>query len=117
MLGETDYPCMYDDVVGAVTIVVGVVLLAKHIPVWGGSALPIVGAGTAPLLLGLYQLFAARQYHRGSSNPYRHSGSNPTAEEMYHFVKAAGWGTAGCPHGLSNCLVTVPSHRETELGN
>ncbi|GAA1640624.1 hypothetical protein GCM10009744_33110 [Kribbella alba] len=51
-------------VVGAVTIVVGVVLLAKHIPVLGASALPIVGAGTAPLLMGLRQLFAARQDHR-----------------------------------------------------
>jgi hypothetical protein len=46
-------------------IVVGVVLLAKHIPVWGVSALPIVGAGTAPLLFGLYELFAARQDRRG----------------------------------------------------
>jgi predicted phage tail protein len=51
-------------VAGAVTIVVGVVLLAKHIPVLGVSALPIVGAGTAPLLVGLRQLFAARQDHR-----------------------------------------------------
>jgi uncharacterized membrane protein HdeD (DUF308 family) len=51
-------------VAGAVMIVVGVVLLAKHIPVLGVSALPIVGAGTAPLLVGLWQLFAARQDHR-----------------------------------------------------
>jgi hypothetical protein len=51
-------------VVGAVMIGVGVVLLAKHIPVLGVSALPIVGAGTAPLLLGLYQLFTAGQDHR-----------------------------------------------------
>jgi hypothetical protein len=52
-------------VVGAVMVVVGVVLIAKHIPVLGVSALPIVGAGTAPLLIGLYQLFTARQDHRG----------------------------------------------------
>jgi hypothetical protein len=52
-------------VVGAVMIVVGVVLLARHVSVFGVSALPIVGAGTAPLLLGLYELFAARQDHRG----------------------------------------------------
>jgi predicted phage tail protein len=51
-------------VVGAVMIVVGVVLMAKHVPVFGVSALPIVGAGTAPLLVGLRQLFAARQDHR-----------------------------------------------------
>jgi hypothetical protein len=42
-------------------IVVGVVLLAKHIPVLGVSALPIVGAGTASFLLGLYQLFTGRR--------------------------------------------------------
>ena len=54
-------------IVGAVMIVVGIVLLAKHIPVLGGSALPIVGAGTAPLLLGIYQLLLmARQDHRGN---------------------------------------------------
>jgi uncharacterized membrane protein HdeD (DUF308 family) len=47
-------------VVGAVAIVVGVVLLANHIPVLGVSALPIVGAGTVPLVLGVYRLLAAR---------------------------------------------------------
>jgi hypothetical protein len=51
-------------VTGAVMIVVGVVLIAKHVSVFGGSALPIVGAETAPLLLGLYQLFTAREDHR-----------------------------------------------------
>jgi len=52
-------------VVGAVMIVVGVVLMANHVLVLGVSALPIVGAGTVPLLLGLYQLFTASQDHRG----------------------------------------------------
>jgi type III secretory pathway component EscS len=46
-------------------IVVGVVLMANHVLVLGVSALPIVGAGTVPLLLGLYQLFTASQDHRG----------------------------------------------------
>ena len=36
------------------------VLLAKHVPVWGITALPIVGAGIAPLTVGLYQLFTTR---------------------------------------------------------
>ncbi|HEY0620548.1 MAG TPA: hypothetical protein VGD15_23275 [Kribbella sp.] len=52
-------------VTGAVMIVVGVVLIAKHVLVLGVSALPIAGAGTVPLVLGLYQLFTARQDHRG----------------------------------------------------
>lgn len=52
-------------VVGAVMIVVGLVLIATHTPVFGVSALPIVGGGTAPLLLGMYDLYAARRDHRG----------------------------------------------------
>ncbi|GAA3117437.1 hypothetical protein GCM10010530_44750 [Kribbella aluminosa] len=52
-------------VVGAVMIVVGVVLIAKDIPVLGISALPIVAAGAVPLLVGLYQLFTARHEHSG----------------------------------------------------
>ncbi|MBP2354949.1 type III secretory pathway component EscS [Kribbella aluminosa] len=46
-------------------IVVGVVLIAKDIPVLGISALPIVAAGAVPLLVGLYQLFTARHEHSG----------------------------------------------------
>jgi predicted phage tail protein len=50
---------------GAVMIVVGVVLIAKHVLVLGVSAWPLVGAGMVPLLGGLYQLFTARADHRG----------------------------------------------------
>jgi type III secretory pathway component EscS len=46
-------------------VVVGVVLMARDVPVLGVSALPIVGAGAAGLLGGLYQLFTAHQDHSG----------------------------------------------------
>jgi uncharacterized membrane protein HdeD (DUF308 family) len=44
---------------GAVMIVVGVVLLAKNVPVLGVSALPVLCAGIVPLLRGVYLLFKA----------------------------------------------------------
>lgn len=46
---------------GLVMIVVGVVLLARHVPVFGVTALPIVAAGIPPLLIGLHQLYRAGQ--------------------------------------------------------
>ncbi|TDW84398.1 hypothetical protein EV137_7209 [Kribbella pratensis] len=48
-------------VVGAAMIVIGVVLLANNVPILGVSALPIVGVGAVQLLIGVYQLLAARR--------------------------------------------------------
>ncbi|TDU87669.1 hypothetical protein EV138_1196 [Kribbella voronezhensis] len=46
---------------GGVVIVVGVALIAKDVPVFGVSALPVVGAGISMLTVGLYRLFIARR--------------------------------------------------------
>jgi hypothetical protein len=49
---------------GAGVIIVGFVLLAKEVPIFGVTALPIVGAGCVSLVIGLYQLVRARQERR-----------------------------------------------------
>jgi uncharacterized membrane protein HdeD (DUF308 family) len=68
MTGRTARRGWQGVVAGAVTIVVGVVLIADNVYLSDVSALPIVGAGTGVLLRGFYELFKARQDHRGKHN-------------------------------------------------
>lgn len=58
-------------VAGAVTIVVSVVLVANDVLIYGISAFPIIGAGLVVMLGGFYELFTARQGHRGKQGPKR----------------------------------------------
>jgi uncharacterized membrane protein HdeD (DUF308 family) len=65
MTGRTARRGWQGVVAGAVTIVFGVVLIADNVYLSDASALPIVGAGVGVLLRGFYELFKARQDHRG----------------------------------------------------